>query len=88
MQSEPAAPAKKSPLPVVIAALVAAIPSFCCCLIGVIALIPGAQRTFRTYGPLGENVGTFPAWYGYICVGAALIPWLLPLIVVIARRRK
>jgi hypothetical protein len=84
------APAKKSNAPMIIAIIAAAILSLCCCLPGVINLISPIPYTTSTSGIIGESstAGTFPAYAGLVCLCAAVIPWLVVLIVFLVRRSK
>ena len=83
----PAAPAKKSSLPMIIAIIVAAILSLCCCLPGILNIVsPGI---YTTTGLMGErSTGTISPLFGVVCIGAAIIPWIIPLVVIIVRRNK
>jgi hypothetical protein len=82
----PAAPAKKSSAPMIIAIIIAAILSLCCCLPGIAVLL--GFGTYSTTGVIGENGGSIPTMYGLICIGAAIIPWIIPLVVIVVRRQK
>ncbi len=91
MEPTPApAPAKKSNAPMIIAVIAAAILSLCCCLPGVINLISPIPFTSETSGLFGESSssGTLPAYAGVLCLCAALIPWLVVLIVFLVQRSK
>jgi hypothetical protein len=50
-------------------------------------MLPGTRRTWNVNSFMGNQAGTFPDWIGFVCVGAALIPWIFPLVVAIARRK-
>jgi hypothetical protein len=90
MEPTPAAPAKKSNTPMIIAVVVAAVLSLCCCLPGIINLISPLPVTSTTefFGESTTSTGTLPAWSGVFCLCAALIPWLAVLIVALVRRPK
>lgn len=81
------APAKKSSLPMIIAIVVAAILSLCCCIPGILNIVsPGI---YTTTGLTGNNTtGTISPLFGVVCIGAAIIPWIIPLVVIIVRRNK
>jgi hypothetical protein len=87
MEPTPAAPAKKSSLPMIIAIIVAAILSLCCCIPGILNIVsPGV---YNTTGLMGDrSTGTISPLFGLICIGAAIIPWIIPLVVIILRRNK
>ncbi len=87
MTQTPAAPAKNSSLPMILAIVIAAILSLCCCLPGVFNIVsPGV---YNTTGLLGDrSTGTIPPLYGLLCIGAAVIPWIIPLVVIVVRRNK
>jgi hypothetical protein len=88
MEPTPApAPAKNSSLPMILAIVIAAILSLCCCLPGIFNIIsPGV---YHTTGILGENTtGTISPLYGLICIGAAIVPWIIPVVVIVVRRNK
>jgi hypothetical protein len=81
------APAKKSSLPMILAIIVAAILSLCCCIPGILNIVsPGV---YNTTGLMGQrSTGTISPIFGVICIGLAVIPWVIPLVVIIARRNK
>jgi hypothetical protein len=88
MESTPApAPAKNSSLPMILAIVVAAILSLCCCLPGIFNIVsPGV---YETTGILGENTtGTISPLYGLVCIAAAVVPWIIPVVVIVVRRNK
>lgn len=87
MTETPAAPAKKSSLPMIIAIFVAAILSLCCCIPGILNIVsPGV---YNTTGLMGQrSTGTISPIFGVICIGLAVIPWIIPLVVIIVRRNK
>jgi hypothetical protein len=87
MEPTPAAPVKKSSAPAIIAIIVAAILSLCCCIPGIINIVsPGI---YNTTGLMGQrSTGTISPLFGVVCIGAAIIPWIIPLVVIIARRNK
>jgi hypothetical protein len=87
-QTPPApAPVKKSPLPMILAIIAAAVLSLCCCIPGILNIVsPGV---YETTGILGENTtGTISPLWGLLCIGAAVIPWIIPLVVIVVRRTK
>jgi len=86
MESTPAVPAKKSPLPLIIALIVAAVLSLCCCAPSIPVFL--GAGTWETSGIIGNDTGKLPQAYGLICIGAGIIPWAIPLVVAILRRRK
>jgi len=81
------APAKKSSLPMIIAIIVAAILSLCCCIPGILNIVsPGV---YTTTGLTGNNTtGTISPMFGVVCIGLAIVPWVIPLIVIVVRRNK
>ncbi|MGB7537076.1 MAG: hypothetical protein WBM17_00930 [Anaerolineales bacterium] len=87
MTQTPAAPVKKSPFPMILAIIIAAILSLCCCIPGILNIVsPGV---YETTGILGENTtGTISPLWGVLCIGAAVVPWLIPLVVIVVRRTK
>jgi hypothetical protein len=87
MEPTTAAPAKKSSLPMIIAIIVAAILSLCCCIPGILNIVsPGV---YNTTGLMGQRTtGTISPIFGVICIGLAVIPWIIPLVVIIVRRNK
>ena len=89
MTQTPAAPApvKKSALPMILAIVAAAILSLCCCIPGILNIVsPGV---YNTTGIMGENTtGTISPLWGLVCIGAAVIPWAIPLVVIVVRRTK
>jgi hypothetical protein len=87
MEPTPAAPAKRSSFPMIIAIIIAAILSLCCCIPGILNIVsPGV---YETTGILGErSTGTISPLYGLLCIGAAIIPWIIPLAVIVVRRNK
>jgi hypothetical protein len=89
MQPTPA-PAKKSNLPMILGVIAAAVLSLCCCLPGVWNILSPIPYTSETSGLIGESssAGTLPAYVSVLCLCAALIPWLVVLIVFLVRRSK
>jgi hypothetical protein len=83
----PVAPAKKNSLPMIIAIIIAAILSLCCCIPGILNIVsPGI---YNTTGLMGERTtGTISPLFGVICIGLAVIPWIIPLVVIVVRRQK
>ncbi|MBN1438471.1 MAG: hypothetical protein JW929_03600 [Anaerolineales bacterium] len=79
-------PAKKSPVALIISIIAAVILSMCCCCPGV-SLLTG-QGTWETYGMMGDQSGTIEPMYGLICIGAAIIPLFIPVIVFLVQRSK
>jgi hypothetical protein len=71
----------------ILAVIVAAVLSLCCCLPGILNIVsPGV---YDTTGLLGERTtGTISPLFGVACIGAAIIPWIIPLVVIIVRRNK
>jgi hypothetical protein len=84
------APAKKSSAPTIIAVIIAAILSLCCCLPAIINIVSPIPYSTATSGVFGQSsgTGTLPATFGVVCVCAALIPWIVVLIIVLVRRPK
>jgi hypothetical protein len=80
------APAKYSSAPKIISIIVAAILSLCCCSLGILTLLGGS--TLQTSGFTGSGTGTIPPLYGVVCIVAALVPWLIPLIVILILRNR
>jgi hypothetical protein len=74
----------------IIAIIAAAILSLCCCLPGVYNILFPMPFDTSTSGIIGESSssGTLPGWYGVFCICAAVIPWLVVLIVFLVRRPK
>jgi hypothetical protein len=86
MEPVPAAPAKKSSAPLIIALIAAALLSLCCCAPGILVLL--GFGTWETSGIIGNQAGSIPPLYGLVCIGAAIIPWFIPIIVALIRRTK
>jgi hypothetical protein len=86
----PAAPAKKSSAPTIIAIIAAAILSLCCCLPGIYNILFPLPFETSTSGIIGESSssGTLPGWYGVFCICAAFIPWVVVGIIALLRRSK
>lgn len=86
MEPTPAAPAKNNPIPMMLAVIAAAILSLSCCGLS----IPVFLGFFNFGGNLSgaEFSGNVPPMYGFFCIGAGIIPWVIPVIVAIARRQK
>jgi hypothetical protein len=80
------ASAKKSNAPIIIAVIAAVILSLCCCCPGILTLT--GNSTFSTSGLLGDNSGTTEPLLGLICIGAAIIPLFIPVIVFLVQRSK
>ncbi len=80
------APAKKSSVGMIIAIIVVAILSLCCCLPEIFNLLSPAA--VQSSGLMGNNSVTVSPLYGLICVCAAIIPWIVLGIVVLIRRPK
>jgi hypothetical protein len=90
MEPTPVAPAKKSSALLIIAAVIAAILSLCCCSPAIINILSPIPYTSSTSGIFGESTttGTISASYGLVCVCAALIPWIVVVIIALLRRPK
>ena len=91
MEPTPAAPAKKSNTPMIIAVVVAAVLSLCCCFPGAYNLIspmPFTSTVTDFTGVSTTETGTMPAYAGLLCVCFALIPWAGVLIFALIRRPK
>lgn len=86
MESRSDAPAKRNPIPMIIAIIVAAILSLCCCGSGLPVFLGLGKYNLDVFG--AQANGVLPTTYGWICVGAGIIPWVIPLIVAIAKRVK
>jgi len=80
------APAKYSSAPKIISIIIAAILSLCCCIPGILTLVGGS--TWQTSGFTGGGNGTIPPLYGLVCIVAALVPWIIPLIVILILRNR
>jgi hypothetical protein len=82
-------PKKSRPL-IILAVVAAAILSLCCCLPGIINLIYPIPytSTMTIFEQTTTSGGTLPSWAGIFCLCAALIPWVVILIVALARRPK
>jgi hypothetical protein len=44
--------------------------------------------TWQTSGFTGGGNGTIPPLYGLVCIVAALVPWIIPLIVILILRNR
>jgi len=86
MEPTPAAPAKKSPVAMIIALIAAAILSLCCC--GSSIPIFMGTGTYDVSGFTGTESGSLPPLYGLVCVCAGIIPWFIPLIVFLIGKSK
>jgi hypothetical protein len=86
MEPTPAAPSKRSSAPMIISIVAAALLSLCCCCPGL--MLFARLGKWETSGIIGEKSGNIPPLYGWICIGAAIIPWFIPLIIALARRSK
>jgi hypothetical protein len=71
----------------IIAIIIAAVLSLCCCIPGILNIVsPGI---YTTTGLMGErSTGTISPLFGVLCIGAAVIPWIIPLVVIVVRRNK
>jgi len=86
MEPTPAAPAKKRSTFTIIAVIVVAILSLCCCIPGIIdIMLPSINQTI---GLTNANSGPFPIIFGSVCIGAAVVLWIILLIVLLVRRQK
>ena len=79
-------PAKKSNVWMIVAIVVLAILSLCCCLPSVINL--ASPGVFHTSGAFGESTGNYGRWVGLICICPIVILWIVLIVVAIVRRPK
>jgi hypothetical protein len=86
----PPAPQKKSNALMIVVVIVAAVLSLCCCSPGIYNLLFPIPYTSTTniFGTVTEESGTMPSWYGVFCFCAALLPWIVVVIVALVRRPK
>jgi hypothetical protein len=80
------APAKPSSAPMIIAVIAAALLSLCCCASSLPIFL--GTGTYEVSGITGGDTGGIPPLYGLVCVGAAVIPWFIPLFVFLLRRSR
>jgi len=81
-----AAPAKKSSTFTIIAIIVVAILSLCCCIPGILNIM--LPSIYQTIGLTNANSGPFPIIFGSVCIGAAVVLWIILFIVLWIRRPK
>ncbi len=74
---------KKSSAPMIIAVIAAVILSLCCCCSG------GTILSGSLGAILGEDAGgALDPMFGLVCIGAAIIPLFIPVIVFLVRKSR